>query len=59
MTFENPLDGAPMFVAWVGANTPEEWTVLINYRVPHGKGHPTEEEVKTWERFLTETKAHK
>jgi len=59
MTFENPLDGATMFVAWVGANTPEEWTVLINYRVPQGKGHPTKEELKTWERFLSETKAQK
>jgi hypothetical protein len=57
MTYENHLDGATMFVAWVGANTPEEWTVLINYRVPQGKGHPTKEELKIWERFLSETKA--
>ena len=59
MTFENPLDGATMFVAWVGANTPEEWAVLINYRVPQGKGHPTKEEMKIWERFLGETKPQK
>jgi hypothetical protein len=59
MRFENPLDGASMFVAWVGANTPEEWTVLINFRVPQGKGHPTKEELKIWERFLSETKAQK
>jgi hypothetical protein len=59
MTFENPLDHATMFVAWVGANIPEEWVVLINYRVPQGKGHPTKEELKIWERFLSETKAQK
>ena len=59
MTFENPLDGARMFVAWVGANLPEEWTALINYRVPQGKGHPTKEELKVWERFLSETQAQK
>jgi hypothetical protein len=59
MTFENPLDGAQMFVAWVGANLPEEWTVLINYRVPQGKGPPTKEELKIWEIFLSETKTQK
>lgn len=59
MTFENPLDGATMFVAWVGANTPEEWTVLINYRVPQGKKHPTKEEIRIWETFLRDTKAQK
>jgi hypothetical protein len=59
MTFENPLDGATMFIAWVGTNTSEEWTVLINYRVPKGKGHPTKEELRIWERFLSETKAQK
>ena len=57
MTFENPLDGATMFAAWVGANSTAEWTVLINYRVPQGKEHPTKEEMKIWERFLKETKA--
>ena len=56
MTFENPLDGATMFVAWVGVNSPDGWTVLINYRVPQGKGHPTKEELEIWKRFLSETK---
>ena len=59
MTFENPLDRATMFVAWVGANTPEEWTILINYRVPQGKGSPTKEELRIWDKFLSETKAQK
>lgn len=52
MTFENPLDGATMFVAWVGLNSPDGWTVLVNHRIPQAKGHPTNEELKIWERFL-------
>ncbi len=59
MIFENPRDGATMFVAWVGLNSPDGWTVLVNYRVPQGKGHPTKEELKIWERFLSETKTQK
>jgi hypothetical protein len=49
-------DGSPVFVAWVGINSPDGWAMLIDYRVPPQKGHPTVEEKKIWEKFLNETK---
>ncbi len=58
LTGERP-DGSPVFVAWIGINSPDGWTVLVDYRVPHGEGHPTKEERKIWERFLSETKPQK
>jgi hypothetical protein len=57
MSFEQP-DGSTIFTAWVGLNL-NGWTVLIKYCIPQGKGHPTDEEKKIWERFLSETKAQK
>ena len=58
LTGERP-DGSPVFVAWVGINSPDGWTILIDYRVPQGKGHPTDGERKIWEKFLSETKPQK
>jgi len=58
LTGERP-DDSPVFVAWVGINSPDAWTILIDYRVPRGEGHPTKEERKIWERFLSETKPQK
>jgi hypothetical protein len=55
LTGERP-DGSPVFVAWIGINSPDGWTILVDYRVPKGKGHPTNEETKIWETFLKETK---
>lgn len=55
VTGERP-DGSPVFAAWVGINSPDGWTIKIEFRVPKGKGHPTREEKQIWERFLTETK---
>ena len=48
-------DGTPVFVAWMGFNSPDGWTVIIDYRVPKGEGHPTKEEREIWVRFLNET----
>jgi hypothetical protein len=58
LTGERP-DGSPVFVAWLGINSRDGWTVLIDYRVPKGKGHPTKEERRIWERFLNDTKPAK
>lgn len=58
LTGERP-DGSPVFVAWMGFNSPDGWTVLIDYRVPKGGGHPTREEQQIWERFLRDTKVVK
>lgn len=58
LTGERP-DGSPVFVAWVGINSPDAWTILIDYRVPRGEGHPTKEEKKIWEKFLSDTKPPK
>jgi len=58
LTGERP-DGSPVFVAWIGINSPDGWTVLVDYRVPRGEAHPTNEERKTWERFLSQTKGEK
>lgn len=55
LTGERP-DGSPVFVAWIGINSPDGWTILVDYRVPRGKGHPTNEEKRIWERFLSDTK---
>ncbi len=58
LTGERP-DNSPVFVAWVGINSPDGWTILVDYRVPKGKEHPTKEEQQIWKRFLTETKPAK
>ena len=58
LTGERP-DGSPVFVAWIGINSPDGWTVLVDYRVPRGEGHPTKEERKIWESFLSDTKPQK
>jgi hypothetical protein len=47
---------SPMFTAFLGINSPDTWVIAITYKVPSGKGHPTDEEKKVWERFLNETK---
>jgi hypothetical protein len=57
-TRERP-DGSPVFVAWIGINSPDGWTILVDYRVPRGEGNPTKEEKKIWEKFLSGTKPHK
>jgi hypothetical protein len=48
--------GTAMFTAFVGLNSPDGWALVVNYRVPTGKGHPTDEEKKIWERFINESK---
>jgi len=58
LTGDRP-DGSPIFVAWVGINSPEGWTILVDYRLPSGKGHPSDEEKKIWDNFLNQTKAEK
>ena len=58
LTGERP-DGSPVFVAWVGINSPDGWTILIDYRIPRGDGHPSKDEKQIWERFLSETKPQK
>ena len=55
MTGERP-DGSPAFAAWIGINSPDGWTILVDYRVPKGAGHPTKEETRIWETFLNNTK---
>ena len=49
-------EGLSMFTAFVGINSPDGWVIVINYRVPSGKGHPTESEKAIWDRFINETK---
>jgi hypothetical protein len=50
------ISEGPVFIAWLGVNSPNETVVQIEFRVPKGKGHPTDEEMKIWERFLSESK---
>lgn len=53
-TGERP-DGSTFYVAWVGINV-ESWALIIDYRYPKKKGHPSDDEKKIWETFLTKTK---
>lgn len=55
LTGDRP-DGVPFFIAWIGINSPEGWAIVIDYRVPRGKGHPTDEERQIWNRLLSETR---
>jgi hypothetical protein len=50
-------DGTPFYAAWVGTNTPEGWTIMLDYRVPRGAGHPTAAESDIWNRLMRETTA--
>jgi hypothetical protein len=58
LTGERP-NGSPVYVAWIGINSPDGWTILVDYRVPKGKNHPTRDERKIWDTFLSETKMMK
>lgn len=48
-------DGSPFSVAWVGMNRPEGWTIFLDYRCPHGAGHPSQGEQKIWDDLLNKT----
>ncbi len=50
-------NGAPIHLAWIGLNSPDGWTLLVDYKTPKGEGHPTSEETKIWEDFLTQSTA--
>lgn len=54
LTGERP-NGTPVFIAWIGINSPDGWTILVDYRVPIGPGHPTVEEQQIWDDFLNLT----
>ena len=50
-------NGSVFFMAWVGINSPEGWTLLLDYRLPAGKGHPTSAERAIWQHLLEDTTA--
>ena len=58
LTGERP-NGSAVFIAWIGINSPDGWTIFVDYRVPTGKSHPSAEEKKIWEAFLRNTKPAK
>jgi hypothetical protein len=53
-TGERP-NGHPIYAAWVGINSPDGWTIFIDYRVPAGEGHPTEAERAVWTNLMKDT----
>lgn len=52
----NRSDGSTFYMAWIGINSRDGWTIVVDYRVPMGADHPTKEEQQIWENFLTQTK---
>ncbi len=50
-------NGSTFFSAWIGTHLPGGWAILVDYRTPQGRGHPTAEERRIWEDFLKKTKA--
>jgi len=49
-------DGSVVRIVWVGLNTPGGWTLMIDYRLPIGEGHPSKEELAIWNDFIEKTK---
>lgn len=56
VAMENQHRGETIMYAWVGLNSPNGETLLINYLFPNGRKHPTKEEREIWNKFLNETK---
>lgn len=43
------------FLAWMGLNSPNGYALMFGLTYPMEKGHPNEEDLSLWNRFLEET----
>jgi hypothetical protein len=48
-------DGLPFHIAWIGLNTPDGWTLAVDYRVPAAGNVTDDNTAGIWRSFLEDT----